>query len=256
MDKKNAFTLIELLVVIAIIAMLLSILMPSLSKAKEMAKKNVCRSNCRQWAISLINYATDNDDLAPGRYPSDRGTVRSLDNPYQYARKESVGSSVILYDMVSSFITPYVGEQKYSWCPDMKWENYKIPWDVQWTSWGVKGGDYCFFSAYTPEHIKLYGPDGTGHILPKKFASGKLAHISGSQAVVGDHVRYFGSISAYARDTWMYAHPWKMEVAQEPQGMNASCVDGSSVWVDYEDMEPFLQFTGGAGDKFYWPKMK
>jgi prepilin-type N-terminal cleavage/methylation domain-containing protein/prepilin-type processing-associated H-X9-DG protein len=61
-STKKGFTLIELLVVIAIIALLLSILMPSLTKVKRMAQGIVCRSNVRQLAIGWWTYAGDNNE--------------------------------------------------------------------------------------------------------------------------------------------------------------------------------------------------
>ncbi|MBI9016799.1 MAG: type II secretion system protein [Phycisphaerae bacterium] len=60
--KKKAFTLIELLVVISIIALLVSILMPALSKARKSAKSVVCMSNLKQWATISVMYTGDNDD--------------------------------------------------------------------------------------------------------------------------------------------------------------------------------------------------
>ncbi len=59
---RNGFTLIELLVVISIIAVLLSILIPSLNKAKESARQVVCMSNLRQIGLSLSNYAAGHDN--------------------------------------------------------------------------------------------------------------------------------------------------------------------------------------------------
>ena len=64
---KSGFTLIELLVVIAIIALLLAILMPSLRKAKEMAKSVVCRTRLKQCHNIVQLFAHDNDDKFPDK---------------------------------------------------------------------------------------------------------------------------------------------------------------------------------------------
>jgi len=61
-QKTRAFTLIELLVVISIIALLVSILMPALGKAKKQAKRMVCSSNLHHWGIVHNLYASDNND--------------------------------------------------------------------------------------------------------------------------------------------------------------------------------------------------
>ena len=59
MRGEKAFTLVELLVVISIIALLLSILLPALNKAKEHAKLSVCLSNMKQLYYAFKVYMQD-----------------------------------------------------------------------------------------------------------------------------------------------------------------------------------------------------
>lgn len=63
--KIRGFTLIELLVVIAIIALLISILLPSLSRARELSKRLVCMSNIKGYGTSCKIYANDNSESWP-----------------------------------------------------------------------------------------------------------------------------------------------------------------------------------------------
>ncbi len=62
---QRGFTLIELLVVVAIIALLISILLPSLAKAREQAKKVKCMSNLKQVGTAMLQYFTDNGEWFP-----------------------------------------------------------------------------------------------------------------------------------------------------------------------------------------------
>lgn len=57
------FTLIELLVVVSIIALLIGILLPALSMARESARASTCLANCNQMGVAMVNYNTDHQDL-------------------------------------------------------------------------------------------------------------------------------------------------------------------------------------------------
>jgi prepilin-type N-terminal cleavage/methylation domain-containing protein/prepilin-type processing-associated H-X9-DG protein len=63
--KRTAFTLIELMVVVAIIAVLISILLPSLGKAREKARRVQCGANLRSLELMEKVYATQNSNVVP-----------------------------------------------------------------------------------------------------------------------------------------------------------------------------------------------
>lgn len=66
--QRRGFTLIELLVVISIISLLLAILMPSLSKAREQANRITCGANLKSIGLASLLYAEDNRNCLPAAY--------------------------------------------------------------------------------------------------------------------------------------------------------------------------------------------
>lgn len=81
--KWAGFTLVELLVVIGIIAVLISILLPALSRARLGAQRIACLSNMRQCYTEIFQYAAESKDYVPfGYYWSDRKNSNALWMPF------------------------------------------------------------------------------------------------------------------------------------------------------------------------------
>jgi len=89
--RQSAFTLIELLVVIAIIALLVSILVPSLKRARELARRAVCSTNLRGIAVTIQTYAaewsgrlpqSEPNWMYPGRYSCEYAADKHPDGKY------------------------------------------------------------------------------------------------------------------------------------------------------------------------------
>ena len=122
-NKQKAFTLIELLVVIAIIALLLSIILPSMKKAKEYARKVICQSNTRQLGVVYGMYTNDNSGFFP---PSSQDP-------------EVVPDGAGTWFLV---LRSYYGDPETLLCPASKpapvplpgYLNNRWQWDIQWWS--------------------------------------------------------------------------------------------------------------------------
>ena len=110
-EYRRGFTLIELLVVIGIIALLISVLLPALSKARDTANNAVCLSNLRQWGLGIQMYSDQNHGELPQKGPDG-----STNSPTSSNFFGSPASGVIGYDdptLWFNAIPPLVNGQSY-----------------------------------------------------------------------------------------------------------------------------------------------
>ena len=116
--SRNAFTLIELLVVVAIIVALIAILLPSMSRAIEVANRAVCASQQHQQGLALLAYASDHK----GEMPPGNATIlwgAGIDSTYQVPGNHPTGLAYLI-------VNGYVGAPDVFYCPSWRHPHMQI----------------------------------------------------------------------------------------------------------------------------------
>jgi len=159
--RRIGFTLVELLVVISIIALLLSILMPALSKVREQGRAILCLNNATQLGKACMVYAQDNQDRYPDALTFDEqaGWLLSDLEAAPYGRKG---------DFWEDRLLPYVNTQyKVFTCPTvMAAEQARVAGVVAANPNGKARGYHArtlqmnaYLGGYRPQSAKVLGGD-------------------------------------------------------------------------------------------------
>lgn len=171
-ERFRAFTIIELLVVISIISLLMSLLLPVLSRSRDAARDSQCLSNMRQLGIGLNMYSTDANNSIPlyyGPRNSSAYTPQAFEmwvpwpsvpaNPYQM-----ITSTNEWYLFYLNYLEPSTGNfatDRSIWLVGQRIPIFDCPSTGGFTNFGVGGTFRRSFDYRRIAHYRFYGNAGT-----------------------------------------------------------------------------------------------
>jgi len=196
MCRDKAFTLIELLVVIAIIAILMGILMPALSRAREQASGVSCQSNHKNLALAYLMYANENNQTVVGGF----ATYNNTNDIPPWVKPPLDYSGGTIVQMPTGELTleqRYNGIKEgalYKYVKNVK--AYHCPGDKRVIRGTSRGMQYRIYRSYSlPDYLRATASTDDKKIFNFKSASEKMLFVE---------EYYDGASGNYNHEGWSY----------------------------------------------------
>lgn len=173
--KNTGFTLIELLVVIAIIALLLSVLLPGLRRAKDYAKRVICAGRLGQIGGAMKMYAQAHDEFLPSDMGNDNKT-REKHSYVVYRKDDAVflkadGVTPLPLRFARLYEAGYMDVPEIFYCPGNSLPQYKYESYINPEPWGTLNQAYNI-EANTNPWVRIGYTYYPNEIRPKLLADG------------------------------------------------------------------------------------
>ncbi len=226
---SHAFTLVELLIVIGIISVLMSLLLPAISRSRDSATRVQCASNMRQWGQAYHQYANENQGFFPYDGPP-------IPNACPIGGRDMSWTSSIVQQfckdyMVSNSNLSARDRDNVQFCPSQTW--HREPQNDA----DLRGGLIGYFvmphrSTTDPSVSMDYTPAGNGWVEKKKFASkDRFAPIMADMQQYSTGDQNWGRFSSHLK-------------GDKPAGGNFLFEDGRVEWYDFSDIQLGSQEPG------------